>query len=496
MKKYLYISITAVALTLASCNDFLDKQPSLSQNAPVTDAEQLLAVYDNTTHLYTTNYQALFGTDNYEITREHYDADPSEFRFDPQLCYYLHYRDGLINSNSDDLWTSEYAKIYDANLIVESAGSVAGSEATINEALAGAYLMRAYSYHVLATTYCMPWSEANKESLGVPQRLKLDYEENLSRGTLEQTWNQIFADMEAAQQHVSRQAPDADMPWRVSQCAIDAMYARLYLCYGDYDKALEHTNKALATAPALLDYNSLVEGRPAPYPAGGAFENADTLWYSELNDWPSTKYYRFPEFIFPRFTQNSYQWCVPAKSLVDSYDHNTDLRFKWLCLPHGNRRMNAVYDAYRFCMFDDGRFHIEGPSTPELLLNKAEILVRKGQWQEGLQTLQPLYAARHSDSGSFTASSQAEALKVVLAERRREFPFSFIRMMDIQRYGATDTPDDDVIVRRDFYEVSVLGVDDTKPKTYTLDAKTGGMVCPIYMVDIVASQGAIEQNPE
>lgn len=494
-RNILYISIATAALTLSSCNDFLDKQPSVSQDAPVTEASQLLAIYDRTTHLETDNSMATFGTDSYGLPREQFLTDPSEFKVDGQLSYYLHHRDLLINTPRDYCWSGEYAKIYDANLIVESAGSVSGDEATKNTALAGAYLMRAYAYHVLATTYCKPWSEENKSSLGVPLRLKLDYEESLSRGTLEQTYDQILSDLEAAAQLTTLQAPDADMPWRPSQCAVNAMFARIYLCRGEFDKALDYTNKALANAPALYDYNTIQAGRATPYPAGGGFENNDTLYYSEWNDWPESSIYRYQEWIFPRLTNNGYQWNVPSKKLIALYDKDIDLRYKWLFVAHGNRRMNALYDAIRYCQFDDCRWTIEGPTTPELLLMKAELQVRAGQWQEGLQTMQPLYAVRHSAAGSFTASSQSEALRVVLDERHREFPFSFIRLMDIQRYATTATTEDDVVITRDFFDVSMMGVDTSSPKTYTINPQQGDMVQPIFQVDIVASQGAIEQNP-
>lgn len=502
MKKYLYISIIAAGMTFTACNDFLDEQPSVSVNAPVNEAAQLLAIYDNTNHLVSANPFALKSTDNTEITREQYIVDANSFYPEMDVFPYLHYYEGLVGATTDYFWTGEYAKIYDANLIIESADKVTGDESVRKEALAGAYLMRAYSFHVLTTTYCLPWSEANKESLGIPLRLKLDYEESGSRGTLEQAWNQIFADMEAASQYVTRQATDSELPWRVSQCAIDAMYARLYLCRGDYDKALEYTNKALSTAPGLFDYNSLAPGAIETYAeitnptTGEIVSNRDTIYYSEFNDWMETKIYRYPELIFPRFTKDDMQWCIPSKKLVALYDHNTDLRFKWLCLAHGNRRMMGQYEAYRFCQFDDGRYFVEGPSTPELLLNKAEIMVRKGQWQEGLQVLAPLYRARHTDSGSLTASSQGEALKVVLAERCREFPFSFIRFMDIQRFAGNETAEDDIIITRDFFEVTRSNIDTSKQKTWTINPQKGGMAMPIYQIDIAAAHGELEQTPD
>ena len=87
-------------------------------------------------------------------------------------------------------------------------------------------------------------------------------------------------------------------------------------------------------------------------------------------------------------------------------------------------------------------------------------MVRLGQWQEALNVLTPLRQARYSTgtATALTASSQAEALKVVLEERRRELPFAF-RLSDIKRFSVNETPDDDVTITRDFFEVSVTEVD-------------------------------------
>lgn len=488
-------AVGVAAMTLTACGDFLDKEPSKSQYSPITKSSQLLAVYNNTTHLTSDNVFAIYSTDNTEIKAEQYVLDASTFSLDnisPYLCNY----NLIINRSSDNLWTGEYAKIYDANLIINSAGEANDNPAVTNRALAGAYLMRAYSYHVLATTYCKPYSEANASSLGVPIRLGLDFTENLSRGTLQQVYDQILSDIAAADEYTTQEKVDADNPWYVSKCAVNAMYARVYMSMGDFAQAQQYNDAALASAPDLYDYNTIQAGNPDTYPAGGGYEQADTLWYSEWNDWPATRYYRFQEEIFPRLTYTGNQWDIPSDALVASYDHDTDLRFKWFFIWHGNRRMNCLYPAYRYCQFDDDTYTIEGPSTPELLLNRAEIMVRSGQWQQGLQVLQPLFASRHTTGTQFnlTASSQDEALRVVLAERNREFPFSFIHFMDIKRYAATATTVDDVSYTRQFFAVSTSGVDTSTPQTYNIDANKLAM--PIFQAEITASQGVIEQTPE
>lgn len=487
--------IGAAALLLASCGDFLDKEPSKSQYSPITKSSQLLAVYNNTSHLISDNIYAIYSTDNTEITRNQYATDASTFSLDV-MGPYLSDHALIINKSTDDLWTGEYAKIYDANLIISSASEANDNEAVTRRALAGAYLMRAYSFHVLATTYCKPYSEANAQSLGVPLRLGLDFTENLSRGTLQQTYDQILSDIAAADSYTTQDKVDADNPWYVSKCAVNAMYARVYMSMGDYAKASQYNDEALASAPDLYDYNTIVAGTPRIYAASGSYAETDTLKYSEWNDWSEAKYYRFQEEIYPRFTYTGWQWDIPSENLVNSYDQKTDLRFKWFFLWHGNRRMNAIVPAYRYCQFGDGGYTLEGPSTPELLLNRAEILVRQGQWQDGLKVLEPLFAARHVKGIPFnlTASSQDEALKIVLAERNREFPFSFIHFMDIKRYAATPTTVDDVAFTRQFFSVSTSGVDTSKEQTYNIDGNK--MAMPIFQTEITAGRGMIEQTPE
>ena len=87
-------------------------------------------------------------------------------------------------------------------------------------------------------------------------------------------------------------------------------------------------------------------------------------------------------------------------------------------------------------------------------------------------------------------------MKVVLAERNREFPFSFIRFMDIQRFAGNETAEDDIIITRDFFEVTRSNIDTDKQKTWTINPQKGGMAMPIYQIDIAAAQGDLEQTPD
>lgn len=484
----------AAAAMLSACGDFLDKQPSASQNAPITEASQLMSLYDNWYNIRTENVYANYGTDDSEIVRTVYAENQNTFSLD-QISPYCHYRDGILNVTDDGLWTGGYDKIYQANLIINSAPSVSGDPAVLNDALACAYYMRAYELFDLATYYCLPWCEANREALGMPLRLGLDYTENVSRGTLEQTYAQIFADLQTASELVTRTAPEADMSWRVSQCAIDALYARIYLARGEYETAQGYAESALAHAPELLDYNTLKWNTPTSYPETDDLP-AQELEYCETNSWSNTQIITYQEWIFPRLIYNGYQLIMPSASLSALYDHTNDLRFAYFFIEHGNRRMGMVTDCSIYSQFSDGRYVVGGLTTQEMMLIKAECMVRTGQWQDALAVLTPLREARYKIgmATALTATTQTEALYKVLAERRRELPFAF-RMMDIKRFSVNETPDDDVTITRDFFDMSVTRVDTNTPKTWVIVGSSPALAIPIFQTEINSSQGMIEQNP-
>lgn len=489
------ITLTATILFLSGCGDFLDKQPSVSEDAPVTEASQLIALCDNSNIITSYNYFAFYSTDDTELPKELYVASPSSFDIDNVVANYCHYREGIIGNSTDLFWENEYSNVYIANLIINSASSVSGSKEEIAEALGCAHFMRAYSFFELASYYCLPWSETNKGALGIPLRLGLDFTEDVSRGTLEKTYEQIFADLRAAEEYVTRDAVDPDMPWRVSKCAINALYSRIYLTRGEYEKALDYADMALSNAPKLFNYNDFEWGTPVSYPAAGD-RPAETLEYCETNSWNEIQYLYYQEWIYPRFLQDRTSWIKPSRQLAELYDQENDLRFVFFFVEHGNRSWSVLYDWWGYNQFCGGYYVISGLTPQEMLLNKAEVMVRNGDWQNGLNVLDPLREARYkTDAVTYLrASSQAEALRLVLEERRRELPFTF-RLRDIKRFAVNETPEDDVTITRDFFDVSTIEVNTSVPKTWVIPGNSVKLAMPIWQTEIDASHGMIEQNP-
>lgn len=481
-------------LVLASCDSFLDEQPSASSNAPITTAAQLLSLYDYITNTQETDYPGAFITDDTEIPLGLYNAGSNNFQAE-SMCFYALESSVMATTSMNSLWNGEYSKIFQANTIITDAPSAEGSEAERNEALCNGYFMRAWAMFKLATEYCLPYSEANREKLGLPLRLSTLFTEDVSRKTLGETFDQIFSDLKQAEELCVEQGVPAEKAWRTSQCAINGLYARIYMYMNDYQTALSYVDKAVSAAPALFDMNTLEWGTPSTYPAVGDYQ-ADTIKYSETNAWSRQKIWRYGEWVYIRLQYHGGQWFSPSQKLMDLYDKENDLRFLHYYNAHGNRRFSILWDWYRYNPMYDGRYTMSGITTASLLLDKAECMARTGDWQAALSLLTPLREARYASgtATALTAASQKEALKLILEERRRELPFSS-RLMDIKRFAMNDTSDDDVTIERDFYKVTETGIDTTVPVHISVKGDSPKLAVPVPQLDIQNSQGAIEQNP-
>ena len=493
LKKYIFI-LTA-ASSLGACDSFLDKQPSASEDAPITEASQLMSLYD---HLTNTEEEATadsYIADDFSIPTDMYDSRPNQFN-SIDLCFHTLASDLMESTTNNKIWQSEYAKVFIANTMINEAASVNGTEAEKNEVRCNGYFMRAWSFFRLATIYCLPYSEANREKLGLSLRLGTLFTENISRATLDKTFVQILSDLGEAEKLCVQDKVKENYAWRTSQCAIYGLYARVYLYMNNYTKAMEYVDKALALAPELYDYNNLTWGTPVSYPQSGNMP-AQTLEYCETHNWSSSQIYKYSEWIYIRRYYLGKQWYSPSQALLDCYeDKENDLRFKFMYVEHGNRRFTVPYDWYRYDLFDDGRYAISGLTTSELILMKAELQARSSEWNKALTTLNSLREARFAigKATPLTASSQTEALQKVLKERRRELPFS-VRLWDIKRFAISNTPDDDVTINREFYKVTASVVDNSQKIQITAKGDDPRLAVPIPLQDIQNAQGAIEQNP-
>ena len=494
---------------LSSCNDFLDEPTSKTNNIEIKTVEQIEALFGDVTNLYReTNGTSCYGTDDYGLIKEMYDASTRAYNI--QAVQYATWDVESIKSDalrSD--WTSEYKKIFYANMVLNSIGDLSGNQDQKEELIAEAHLIRAYAYISLANTYCLPYCEKYKNEPGLPLKQSTNFEEISSRSTLKETHDLIAKDLEAAAS-IKRKlvAGEPTRSWRASSGAVNAVSARYWLMRNDYEKALAFAEKALDEYNVLVDYNTEMSFSATTFKAtvtykDGSKERVEIVYPYTVYEgslWAlSEGTINWKEFYYFKLLENSSSWHIPSQDLLDLYEQNPgDLRREYHIIKHysyykGLR--NPAYDYPGYLFFFYNRIP-SGPTVSEMYLIKAECLARQNQIEEAMEVLNSFRKYR-IDEASFTeetASTPKEAIRKILDERRREMPFT-ARWADCRRYNTNDDPNDDVEIRRYFYPYTSSGVlTEEEPIEYILTKDSRRWASPLPQNDIDSSNGGLKQN--
>lgn len=512
MKKYkftLNIFILTGLFIFSSCNDFLDEPTSKTTAIEVKTAEQLDALLGNISSFYQMiNKTTIYGTDDYEIPLGLYDRDPSNFSVTDAQYFTWDINGVAQDSRRGNFWTSEYKKIFIANLVLNNLGKVSGDENLKKELEAESHLVRAYSYMELVNVYCLPYTETNKSELGLPLKQTVSFEELSSRNTLEETYALIESDLNAA---ASITTPllkgDRVRSWRGNTAAVNAIAARYWLLRNNYGKALEAANNALTEHNTLVDYNTDMHYSDKQYTY--TINNSDPTKkeeieikfpYTFVNQTDLSDMIGWKEFYYFRLIQHDSWWYIPSTELINIYEENPyDLRRKYHIIDEYSyeqgRLTDPAYPYPGYVFFYKDRIP-EGPTVAEMYLIKAECLARQGQIGNAMIELNNLRKAR-IDKDHYqdeTASSKEEAIKKILKERRREMPFS-ARWTDIRRYNNNEDPNDDVELKRVFYPFSSAAILSSEtPKEYILKKDSRRWAAPIPDTEPISSNGGIKQN--
>lgn len=499
MKRYSLIIIIVLAVFFTACEEFLSEPPSKTTSVVPSTTEHLENLLNNyNDYAREGNASAIFGTDDYGLLKELFNDNPGIYQI--TIAHYATWNTEGVEQDDRSFWPAEWKKIFSANLVLSYLDRVEGSEAEKQNLKAEAHFIRAYSYFNLASTYCLPYTDANKGELGLPLKASTSFEESIERATLEETWDMILFDLETAFEL------DRDLElnngkyrtWRASEAAVNAFAARVYLTLNDYAKALSYAEAALGAHSEMIDYNTDMRFSDIVSEVAGP-DTLVRIWYPYTHDaqtdqtdrmeWKELYYYRFLNCMWWNY--------VPSPDLLSLYDTAYDLRYKYHIVEDYSydRGMAVSYPGYIFFFKDQIP---SGPTVAEMLLTAAECQARTGNWQDAMNTVNELRVKRMDNTApaeviNLSASSEAEALTLILEERRREHPYTR-RLEDIRRFNNNTDPSDDVVVTRDFYFVGPYAVDPTQPTIHTLEKNSRLFATPLPLTDLISSSGQLEQN--
>lgn len=232
-KKYI---VLFVGLFLISSCDFLN-EPSPTNSIDVGKGLQSLNDYQN----------MLYGAYNYHQNVAAQFVAANDFMTDDVVWAgtFVNFSEiaardiPASNSTAATLWNAAYQVINNANIIInQSVGSPQNvPQADLDDVIAQAYFMRAFSYYNLVQLYAKPWGATSDNSHpGVPLKLEpvsdsADFE-SLSRSTVAQVYQQIADDLIEASGKIKNETAAF-----ATNGAVKALQARIAAIQSDWPAA-------------------------------------------------------------------------------------------------------------------------------------------------------------------------------------------------------------------------------------------------------------------
>ena len=499
------LPLMAITFLFLSCKKFLEEAPSKTSSLVVKTTAQISALLDNQNTFYLEESRTqIYSTDDCGITVDLFNGGRGVFSVIAAFQFLTWDTQYIPDDTRETFWSGEYKKIFNANLALNNIDNVTGSDADKAIIKADAHFIRAYSYWVLANTYCLPYTEANKGEPGVPIKTSTSFDEAMERQPLEKVYQQIESDLaEALKTPLSLTQSGKPRHWRASKAGVNAFAARYYLNRNNNAKAIEHANAALADYSTLVDYNTEMRyGKDQSVTINSGTPTAQTVVlkypYTHDNQSDQTDMIGWKEFLYFRMLNHGSWWYVPSLDLLNLYDKTNDLRYQYHIVEgysYDRGMTKPSYDYPGYIFFFKDRLP-SGPTVAEVLLTKAEAQARSNDPGGAMTTLNILRAKRMKPGAWVTlvATGKDDAIKKVLEERRREMPF-VQRWFDIRRYNNNDDPNDDVVLTRTFYPYNASNVLFNEPvKTYTLPKNSRRFAAPIPRTEIISSNDVIKQN--
>jgi tetratricopeptide (TPR) repeat protein len=404
------IAITALLLICASFSckkDFLDKKPDKALLVPVTLSD-FQALLDNADVMNVSPFLNMLSADDYYST----DAGLASAFYYIQTSYI--WAKDIYQGNSVFDWNTSYQQVFYANIVLDGLRKIkpdAASAVQYNQIKADALFIRSMAFYQLAQEFAVPYnpSSANND-LGIPLRLNSDVNEKSSRGTLQETYDQIIKDLLSA----AELSPlTVSYKTHSSKPAVSGLLARVYQTMQQYDRAKNHASSCLKMYNKLIDYNTLNLAAAKPFPFDLPNANDEVIFHDNLI---SVRFLTAPSVTFIDST------------LYATYENN-DLRKFAFFANKGNNRF--VFKG----TYTGATSVFTGIATDEIYLIRAECHARSGNIDSALADLNTLLQKRYK-IGSFTprtAANKDDALSQVLTERRKELVYRNLRWTDLRR---------------------------------------------------------------
>ena len=337
------------------------------------------------------------------------------------------------------VWTYAYYVISCANTIIDKIGDT--TDETLNNYKAECLFLRALSHFDLVRVFAQPYNyTADASHLGVPIILQQDLTAKPARNTVKEVYEQIVADLLAAEGLISPSYVRAgtDPASSVTLYAIQALLSRVYLYSEQWQKAADYATKVIDSGKYEMwtadEFLTLKDDD-----ASSAFWNdaqTDGEVIFEIYGNKSNSFDGYHDAISPMTTPEGYGDAAASLDIVNLYEEG-DIR----------GRMFIVGEEDTAGDYWTAKYYGKGMANPdynntivlrlsEMYLNRAEAIIN------GASSTSTATADMEMVTKNRGASAQPASKAGVWLERQKEFAWEGHLWFDLARTGRDMTRSD------------------------------------------------------
>lgn len=334
-------------------------------------------------------------------------------------------------------WQTGYQAIAQINVIMDALENFDVPQERKNPIAGQLRFLRALFYHNLSKIYGYDPTAIGSTNRGtVPLNLKgvlsMDEIENLPRATQEEMYSYLYADLSKAYEELAS-TPKDRAPHFATQGAVAALFSRVALYNGDYDKVIEMANLALSSGVGTFSTHSsfVADWRAAVHPES-MFE-VDIRIDQNLgaNNAPRADYTNRHSAAQPETVSGRGNARV-SDDLYDLYA-DEDVRKQLIVKGIGNLTSHNQITKYWSRGGELNLDNIPVIRVSEVYLNRAEAYARSNQPDLAMNDINRI----RERAGLTPVSGLAEdnLINEVLLQRRLDLAFEGHNFFDYKRLG-------------------------------------------------------------
>jgi len=480
MKKIKILFAALAMLSITSCKDYLDVEPTNSTKAETsikTPADAQVIINGLMRNMTNSNY---YGR-NFVMYGDAKGGDLTVFSQGRGLDQFYTFNHAANSNSYSGFWSHIYFCILQTNNLLESIEKVKaeGSVLDFNKYKGEALTARAMMYFDLVRLYGKAYDD-DKASFGVPNiTQRLEATAQPLRATVDENYKQILADLTAA----APLLPKTNTKGYLNYYANLALQARVYLNMKDYSNALKAAEEVINSKVYTLYTNTnWVDSWKTPFGTEAIFElginpSEGDLEASSLGHYLRRKGHGGGSVLGQFMTSNSFlarlnQDAADVRWGVMSFDETS------------NTRMGAVYKySGSTALVGDGKSTASAVNIKVIRLSEIYLIAA-----EAALATDPAKAAlylnniRKRSPNLAPATDATVSIDMILEERSKELLAEGHRFFDMIRLNKTITFNDE------------LGGITVPHREKSIDRKFNKTRLPISQAEINANPGLKAQQ--